>query len=201
MIINIIGDCDKRPVLYTVMKICQGVGDVLLVTSSSRLIRLSDTRENYGHCQNTMIAVTHDSIDEFWEECQYDISDFTFTIVDNIIVPDADVVIYVKGLIESEQEKDNLEYVEGYKVIDLYKGKLTDNTTLMRCEEFEAMADFCVISPKIAELCADALSEALRMSKKSLVTIATTATSTHPAKVPPVKKAKAPMSFGKKGGA
>ena len=43
MVINIIGDCDKRPVLYTVMKICQTLGDVLLVSSSSRLMRLSDT--------------------------------------------------------------------------------------------------------------------------------------------------------------
>ena len=85
MVINIIGDCDKRPVLYTVMKICQTLGDVLLVSSSSRLMRLSDTNASYGHYQNTMVTVTQEGIDDFFDNFEYDLADFEFVIIDNII--------------------------------------------------------------------------------------------------------------------
>ena len=71
MIVNIIGECDKRPVLYTCMKILQNIGDVLLISNSSRLMRLSDTRDIGGHYQNTMIAVTMDGIDDFFDDFKY----------------------------------------------------------------------------------------------------------------------------------
>ena len=188
MVINIIGDCDKRPVLFTVMKICQTLGDVLLVTSSSRLSRLSDTGESYGHYQNTMIAVTQDGIDDFWEDFIYDVSDFESIIIDNMVSADADLVIYVKGLIQSQNELDNLEYLDGYETIELYKGKFIDATTMIRCEEFEAMRDMCVISPKVAEKVAAIMAKALNKDPKRIQQIAMTQTSTHPAKLPTAKK-------------
>ena len=197
MVINIIGDCDKRPVLYTLMKVCQALGDVLLVTNSSRLIRLSDTGESYGHCQNTMIAVTCDSIDEFWEQFTYDVTDFDFIIVDNIIDAEADVTLYVRGLTQSINERDNLEYLEEYLEIELYKGKLVDATTLLRCEEFEALRDFCVISNKISEKVAALFAPVVHIEAKRLYALATTPTSTHLSSVPTIKKSKLQL-FGKR---
>lgn len=188
MVINIIGDCDKRPVLYTVMKISQTLGDVLLITSSSRLVRLSDTGVSCGHYQNTMVAVTQDGIDDFWEEFIYDVSDFETIIIDNMVSADADLVIYVKGMTESENEKSNLEYIDSYESIDLYKGKLIDAATLMRCEEFEALRDLCPINNKIAEKVAAIMAKAMHTDAKKLFTIATTPTSTHATKLPSAKK-------------
>lgn len=188
MVINIIGDCDKRPVLYTVMKICQTLGDVLLVTTSSRLIRLSDTGSSCGHYQNTMIAVTSEGIDDFWDEFTYTAADFNFVIVDNIITADSDCTIYVQGLVQSPLEQEYLEYLEDYEVIELYKGKLTDGNTLLRCEEFEALKTLCPINSKIATKVGSILAKYLRVDAKKLVTIATEQTSTHLAKPPAVKK-------------
>lgn len=178
MIINIIGDCDKRPVLYTVMKICQRLGDVLLVSSSSRLMRLSDTRVSFGHYQNTMIAVTLDGIDDFWEEYQYSPDDFDFVIIDNIVTAEADLTIYVKGMIESEFEKDMIEYIEDVKIIDLYKNKLVGGTTLMRCEEFEALRNMCTIGQGVAEAVAKIMAGALGKDVKNIYNIAMSDTNT-----------------------
>lgn len=187
MVINIIGDCDKRPVLYTVMKICQSLGDVLLVTSSSRLIRLSDTGESYGHCQNTMIAVTHDGIDDFWEAFTYDVTDFEFVIIDNIVSAEADLVIYVKGMAQSQNESDNLEYIDDYETIDLYRGKYIDSSTLLRCEEFEALKDFCPINQKIASSVSTIMAKALNTDAKKIESLAMVQTSTHPTDLPKPK--------------
>lgn len=150
MVINIIGDCDKRPVLYTVMKICQTLGDVLLVSSSSRLARLSDNRENFGHYQNVMIAITQDGIDDFFEDFSYNLEDFEYVIIDNIVAAEADLTIYVEGLVRSELEEDLLAYIDDYETIPLYKGKLLDAHTLYNCEEFESLRTMCPIGPKIA---------------------------------------------------
>lgn len=182
MIINIIGDCDKRPVLYTVMKICQTLGDVLLVSSSSRLIRLSDTHESMGHYQNTMIAITQEGLDDFFDEFKYDTTDFEFTIIDNIIAAEADIFIYVKGMAESDFEKDNLEYIDNYETIELYKGRLLDASTLYNCEEFEALKDMCVISNKVAEKVAPIMAKLLNKDVKHILKIATTPTTTKQAK-------------------
>lgn len=200
MIINIIGDCDKRPVLFTVMKICQALGDVLLITSSSRLLRLSDTGESLGHYQNTMIGVTFDGIDDFWENFTYDSTDFEYTIIDNIISADSDVIIYVRGMIESEAEKDNLEYIEKYSTIDLYAGgKLVDSKTLLNCEEFEAYRDMCPINPKLSKLVADILAPAINTSSKHLEDLANVPTSTHPKSLPSTQPKKKSLGFLQKG--
>jgi len=188
MVINIIGDCDKRPVLYTVMKICQSLGDVLLLTSSSRLIRLSDTGETYGHCQNTMIAVTQEGVDDFWSDFTYDVTDFEFVIIDNMVSADADVVIYVKGMAQTQMELDNLEYLEDYHTIDLYKSRMLDANTMLRCEEFEALKDFCPINAKVANAVATALAPAFKTDVKKLESLAMVQTSTHPTSLPKQKR-------------
>lgn len=172
MVINIIGDCDKRPVLYTVMKICQTLGDVLLVSNSTRLNRLSDTRELYGHYQNTMIAITQDGIDDFFEQFKYDLSDFEFVIVDNITIAEADFTLYVEGMTQSETEQDALEYIEDYATIKLYKGNLLNKAVLYNMEEFEALRTMCPISEAVAGEVAKALAKVLNKDPKVLKEIA-----------------------------
>lgn len=189
MIINLIGDCDDRPVLYTIMKMCQSLGDVLLVTGDARLVRLSDTGESMGHYQNCMIGITYEGIDEFWEEMPYDVSDFEYVIVDNIIDGNADVVIYTKGLLESEAEHDNLEYIDDYTTIELFTGGYLDSKTLYRLEEFEAYKTMCPISQKLAQKLAKVLAEPMKTPEKTLLNAALKQTSYHPSKLADTKPA------------
>lgn len=199
MVINIIGDCDKRPVLYTIMKICQSLGDVLLITSSSRLVRLSDTGESMGHYQNTMIGITYDGIDNFWEDFVYDVQDFEYTIIDNIVEAEADVVIYVEGMVQSEQEQENLEYIEDYKTISLYSSAgFTDSKTLRNCEEFEAYRDMCPINPKLSKEVAKILAPYFKTDASKLESLANVVTSTHPTSVPSMSAKKKVLPFGKR---
>lgn len=172
MVINIIGECDKRPVLYTLMKICQTLGDVLVISNNTRLKRLSDTRETYGHYQNTMIAITSEGIDDFFDDFAYDLSDYEFVIIDNIIKSDADLYIYVKGFDVSEFEQDTLEYIDDVETIELYRGKLLDSKTLINCEEFEAYGDMCPINSKVAEKVASIMAKKLNKPVKNLIGIA-----------------------------
>lgn len=175
MIINIVGDCDKRPVLYTVMKICQTLGDTLLVTTDNRMLRLSDTRETQGHYQNVMIAVATDGIDDFFEDFVYGQQDFANIIVDGMVSADADTTIYVKGLVESEEEQMMLEYLEDYSTIKLYEGKAATSAAFLNCEKFESYRLFNPINAAIAAEVADALAKTAGTSAVNLSKIAMTA--------------------------
>lgn len=172
MIINIVGDCDKRPVLYTVMKICQTLGDTLLVSKDNRILRLSDTRENQGHYQNVMVAIATEGIDDFFEEFLYSQQEFTNIIVDGMVSADADITLYVKGLMSSDEEMDMLEYLDEYKTIKLYEGKAATSSAFLQCEKFEAFRTFAPINAAIAAEVADALSSVLKASAVNLSKIA-----------------------------
>lgn len=172
MIINIIGDCDKRPVTYCAMKILQELGDVLLITTSSRLVRLSDTGESGGHYQDTMIGVTTDGIDDFFSEFNYNRNDFYNIIVDNVIEAEANLTIFVEGMATSETEEYYLSLLGNYKTIRLYKGKLLDNTTAYRLEQFEALRDMTPMNAKVIKAVAAAMSESLGIPAQKLEAIA-----------------------------
>lgn len=184
MIVNIIGECDKRPILYCVMKIFQEFGDVLLLTSSSRLVRLSENGLTGGHYQNTMVNITQDGIDDFFEQFDYNTGDFDFIIIDNIISVDADLSIYVEGLEVSENEQYTMSLLEDYQTIRLYKDKLVEPTTLYKMEQFEAYHDMCPMTPKIINEVAKVLAPALNMPANRLVQIA----SKNPTAVPKGEK-------------
>ena len=69
MIISVIGETDKRPFMYTLLRICQYMGDVLLVSDDRHYKRLIEEPEEdvevyAGHFQNTFIVVTDKTPDE-----------------------------------------------------------------------------------------------------------------------------------------
>lgn len=172
MIINIIGACDKRPVLYTCMKVLQEFGDVLLITSSSRLMRLSDNGESCGHYQNTMICVTQDGIDDFFDQLKYSPDDFDYIIIDNVVSVAADATIYVEGMKTSENDEYTLSMLDDYSTIKLYKDKLVESQTLYKLEQFEALADMCPMTPKVVTAVCKTLSPILNVQTDRLVKIA-----------------------------
>lgn len=168
MIVNIVGGCDKRPVLYTVMKICQTLGDTLLVSTDNRMLRLSDTGENQGHYENVMIAIATDGIDDFFEDFMYAPHDFANVIIDGMVHADADKTIYVKGLLPSEDEEIMLEYLEEYATIDFYNGKAATSAAFLNCEKFEAYRNFAPINAAVAAQVADALAKVANTSAVNL---------------------------------
>lgn len=168
MIVSIIGDCDRRPVLYTVIKILQTIGDTLVISTDNRILRLSDTREDMGHYQNTMIAFAPEGIDDFLEEFTYSFTDFSNVIIDGMTSDEADQTIYVKGLMPSEEEEALLEYLEGYATIKLYEGKAATSAAFLNCEKFEAYRQMTPINATIGAEVAEALSKVAGTSATNL---------------------------------
>lgn len=198
MIVNLVGECDKRPIIYTLMKVFQTLGDVLLLTSDHRLLRLSDTRENGGHYQNVMIAYTIDGVDDFLEEFPYDLSDFTHVIIDNLVAGQADVTIFCHGLVDSDLEKDAIEYVDDVQHIELYKGKGVQGTTMYACERFEAMRNMPPIHNTCAMDVAKIMHTPLNTSEANITKIAMSPPLGSEAVKSKVKKS--PFRGGAKGG-
>lgn len=204
MILNIIGECDKRPVIYCAMKLLQEIGDVLLLTPDDRLLRLSNTYETGGHYQNTMIGVANGGVDDFFddEDFPYNQHDFDHMIVENIITVDADLYLYVEGAVTSEMMEDNLDMLESYETISLYKGNLIENNTYRRLEQFEAYGNMCPMTPKIVKAVSQALSTKLGISADKLEKVGLKAVAAAPRKsaVPEQKKGEKAKSglFGKR---
>lgn len=173
MMVSVMGECDTRPVLYTLMKICQGLGDVLLITGNRRLLRMVDTHASGGHVQNVMVGIADEDegVDDFFEDFPYDIEDFEYIIADNLLAAETNCIIYARGLIQSETEESQLTYVDKYEVIDVFKSKLSDNNTLIRCEEFETLQDFCTINNKLTAEVAKVIAEYFRIDAGKLTEI------------------------------
>ena len=51
MIISVIGETDKRPFMYTLLRICQYMGDVLLVSDDRHYKRLIEEPEEDVLCK------------------------------------------------------------------------------------------------------------------------------------------------------
>lgn len=171
MIVNVVGDCDKRAVIYTLMKIFQTLGDVLFVTNNSYFRRLSDTGESGGHYQNTMIAFTNGGIGDFFEEFRYDYEDFAHVILDNVIEADADLTIHVYSMLDSEQTKDSLEYLEDVQEIGLWNNKGI-GAAYAACERFEAFKVMTPMPQSIVTPVAQILSKPLKATVDNLLKIA-----------------------------
>lgn len=185
MKINLIGDCDKRAVLYTLMKITQTLGDVLIVSDDNRLVKLSDTGENGGHYQNVMICITDEGIDDFFSEFGYTETDFEHIIIDNIVCADADIYLFVEGMETTQRTKDILEYMDGYLTINPYKRKMFAADTIYRLEQFESLRDMCPINKTIAQEVSKLIAKPINISPEYLFKIAmiyqTAAQQTRPA--------------------
>lgn len=173
MIINVFGECDRRPVLYTLMKICQTLGDVLVVSDDVSILRLSDTKESGGHYQNTMIAFAKEGLDDYMASSEYTYSDFDFTLVDGMLCAEADIYILVNGLATSENLSLAMECVEDYITIQLFGKGYIQKDTMLYMEQFEALGTMCPISAKLAQDLSKLLSTKLKVDAKTLLTAAT----------------------------
>lgn len=132
MILSVIGDTDKRPIMYTLLKVCQYLGDVLLVTNDRHYARLieepeEDVEVTAGHFQNIFIVVTDKTPDEASQAVGYRVDDYEFIIYDNKVDVAGDSIIYVAGCEMSDTEYSMLSYLEegDYITINFGFGKRT----------------------------------------------------------------------------
>ena len=177
MVIAVIGQTDKRPVIYTLMRLFQKLGDCALITSDRHLKRLIESGDSYGHFQNIFIAVTDATQDEVFADIGYstqDFENFIFDCTDQI--PDfANMVIYVGGAGgKSEDEETLLDMQSEYKTINLGFGeKCIPYTTDMfkAVETIEGLKHFVPINAQIAQRLATFLTDPLKIPAKDIVQV------------------------------
>lgn len=176
MVISVLGLTDKRPVIYTLMKLLQTLGDLCLITTDVRATRLTDGVE-YGHYQNVFIAVTNASQDEVFAEMGYTKQDFEHFIFDcRDQVPDfSDLVIYVGGAgNRTEEEETLLELFDDYKVINLGFGDkcIPYSVDMFKFVEIaEGLKHLGAAPAQIASRLATFLAEPLNLPTKTILNV------------------------------
>ena len=177
MVIAVLGQTDKRPVIYTLMRLFQKLGDCALITNDRHLRRLIENGDAYGHFQNIFVAVTDATQDEIFADIGYSTQDFENFIFDCIDqVPDfADMVIYVGGAGGiTEDEQTLLDMQSDYKTINLGFGdKCIPYTVDMfkAIETIEGLKHFMPINSQIASRLATFLTEPLNIPAKDIVKV------------------------------
>jgi hypothetical protein len=126
VIIGVLGYTDKRPVLYSLLKILQTTGDVVIITDDRHFKRLLKDNASLGHLLNILICITDAAPDKVWAEIGHEQDDFDHVIYDvRTTLPDeVDLYIHVNGSSLDEGEEDLLKSIEGYKKVKIvYDGK------------------------------------------------------------------------------
>ena len=179
MVISLVGSTDKRPVLYTLMKLFQKLGDCCVITPDQHLTRLTEDHSPYGHFQNIFVAVTTASQDEVFAEIGYTKQDFENFIFDctTEIPTFSDLVIYIGGAGEmTEDESLLLEMFGEYKTINLGFGEKNIPYTVDMWKNVEMTEGYRILppaNPQIAQRLATFLTEPLSMPARDIVKVVT----------------------------
>ena len=98
MQVTVFGQTDKRPVIYTLMKIFETMGDTCVITNNRMYMRLmEDGPGAQGMYRNVTICVTDATADEMWDDVDLAPDDFEFVILDNLYNEDTNLLLYVQG--------------------------------------------------------------------------------------------------------
>ena len=166
MIVAVYGKTDKRPVIYTLMKLFQKLGDTCLVSNDRHYTRLLEDGETTGHYQNIFVAVSDAMPDEIFEEIGYTVDDFENFIFDDTIPDNADIIIFVEGCVITELEQETLDYLDNYVSIGIGFGKnMVPYTVDMfkNMELIEGKKFLTEVDKKLTKKLASALSKPLNM--------------------------------------
>lgn len=180
MIISLIGLTDRRPVIYTLLKLLQPSGDILLITNERHYARLIEDEESIGitagHFKNTLIVVSDATPDEASSEIGYSLEDFEYIIYDNKYYDKADLTIFVKGANVSQEELDIVEYLDKneYSTLELGFGKKCVPYSVkmfQNVEKIEAYQHLLLVDSKLANAVIKLLAPAMHVSEKELIRV------------------------------
>ena len=179
MVISLIGSTDKRPVIYTLMKLFQKLGDCCVVTPNPQFKRLTEDGSPYGHFQNIYVAVTNATQDEIFAEIGFTMHDFENFIFDcDTEIPTfSDLVIYVGGAGKmTDDEELLLEMYGEYKTINLGFGDKCIPYTVDMWKNVEMTEGLHILppaNPQVAQRLATFLTEPLKIPAKDIVKVVT----------------------------
>lgn len=180
MIISVIGETDKRPLMYTLIRFCQFLGDTLVVTPNDTYMKLIEDVEaetdeyTMGYFQNTVIVVTELTPDDVGRQVGYNkVEDFDFVIYENELDTSGDLIIYVTEGEMTEWEHSMLEYLDkdDYETLRFnngkYRIKITDKV-LRNCETVEERRSLIDIHPELTKRVIRVLGKELDIPAKTL---------------------------------
>lgn len=171
MIISVVGDTDKRPVLYTILAMSTLLGDVWFVTNDRHFKRLLGEDIEEGNFNNILVSVADTTEDEVYSDLGHMKEDFDFIVFDNLAPSDADLVIFVQGEKISEDEQFLLDSIDKYETILLGFGKgCVPYTTKMfkQVEHTEACQCLCNIDAKLTAAVAKLLTDFVKVPESTL---------------------------------
>lgn len=175
MQISVFGRTDKRACIYTLMKILQQMGDVLVVTNHRHFTRLTEDGSLTGTYQNITVCVTDATADEMWQELGYAPEDFEYVILDNLYNEGTDLTIYVQGGGPEELDEYLFDVFEDMPVIHMGSGKNAvpySRELLENIEQIEYNRHLVAPSPAMTRELAKILSKPLGLPAKTIVKVA-----------------------------
>lgn len=171
--ISVFGQTDKRPCIYTLMKILQPLGTVALVSNNRFYSRLTDG-ETDGFYQNISIFISDVKPDELWETVERDPHDFDYVIYDNEANEDTVLYIYIEGAGKEERDEYLFDAVEDITVIKMGKGKNAIKYTadmMNKVEHVEYFKQLICPSEALLNTLAKVLSPLVNVPVKTLVKV------------------------------
>lgn len=182
MIVSVIGETEKRPILYTLLKVFQHLGDVLIISNDRHLGRLIETEDSdtgevrAGHFQNTFIVITDKTPDEAKAEVGYEEDDYEFIIYDNKLEVESSLILHVTGSAVSSAEEDTFSYLDknDYVTIALGfgKGNIPYTANMFKnCELVEGKKTLLQIDPNVTSRLVKLLSPLLNTDVKTLTKV------------------------------
>lgn len=124
MLISLLGQTDKRAVLYTMLKLCENLGDCCYVTNDRKAMRLMEEGpDTAGTYRNIQIHVLDTTDDDVWNDIGYEPADFDFVFLDNLYSENVDLVLYIKGAGDAEEDMVTIDALEPEDYITIKMGK------------------------------------------------------------------------------
>lgn len=124
MQITLIGQTDKRPVIYTLLKMMENMGDCCYITNDRKACRLMEEGPGMaGTYRDIDIFVLDTTADDMWTDIGYAPSDYEFIILDNLYNEMTDLIIYVKGAGDAEEDLEVLDVFEPSEYVTIKMGK------------------------------------------------------------------------------
>ena len=174
MILTVLGDLDRRPVTYTLMRLISTLGETSVVTNNRKLITLSDNKKSGGYYLDTQINYAEDVDDyDIYVESMF----YKNFLYDGIVPFYSDIIFYCSSQTATKKE---LRKVNSYNVKNIIPIEMYSDKNVMfgadlgdRLKIFEKEKQYSVISKALCAFLADYMSKPMAISKEFIYTILT----------------------------